>query len=88
MPRGTRLDLQLLSAALHLHAFICLAALVRLGPWQVLFRRPLADLLALVVEVSSCVVLVPASKLSARNTLSSVTRGMARMELWPTASWS
>lgn len=59
-------DLQLLSAALHLHVFICLAALVRLGPWQVLFHRPVVVLLALVVEVSFCVALVPADKLSAR----------------------
>lgn len=81
-------DLQLLSAALHLHAFICLAALVRLGPWQVLFHRPVFVLLALVVEVSFCVALVPADKLSARNTLSSEARWMARMELWPMVSWS
>lgn len=81
-------DLQLLSAALHLHVFICLAALVRLGPWQVLFHRPVFVLLALVVEVSFCVALVPADKLSARNTLSSEARWMARMELWPMVSWS
>lgn len=81
-------DLQLLSAALHLHPFICLAALVRLGPWQVLFHRPVVVLLALVVEVSFCVALVPADKLSARNTLSSEARWMARMELWPMVSWS
>lgn len=81
-------DLQLLSAALHLHAFICLATLVRLGPWQVLFHRPVVVLLALVVEVSFCVALVPADKLSARNTLSSEARWMARMELWPMVSWS
>ena len=79
-------DLHLRFAALHLHAFICLAALVRPGPWQVLFRRSLVDLLALVVEVSFGVALVPVSKLSARNTLSSVARGMARMELWPVVS--
>lgn len=79
-------DLQLRFAALHLHAFICLAALVRLGPWQVLFRRSLVDLLALIVEGSFCVALVPASKLSARNTLFSVAHGMARMELWPMVS--
>lgn len=56
-------DRQLLLAALHWHDFICLAVLVRLELWQVLFRRSLVDLVPLVVEVTFCVAPVAASKL-------------------------